>query len=129
MCAMSRKGVSNCFAISLRFRFAIQLETRLETCLQWLLRSLQLEETEQLITMPVMLAMLQSKCSRVSELLGTESETCLRRCLQPLQLYGDQVPGLGLKPGLHISRKDRKHMVGNVYFKMHRYELQSLSLE
>ena len=58
MCAMSRKGVSNCFAKSLRFRFAIQLETKLETCLQWLLRSLQLEETEQLITMPVKLAML-----------------------------------------------------------------------
>ena len=55
---MSRKGVSNCFATSLRFRFAIQLETRLETCLQWLLRSLQLEETEQLITMPVKLMML-----------------------------------------------------------------------
>ena len=84
---MSRKGVSNCFAISLRFRFAIQLETKLET---WLLRSMQLEETEQLITMPVKLAMLQSKCSRVSELLGTESETCLRWCLRPLQLYGDQ---------------------------------------
>ena len=50
MCAMSRKGVSNYFSISLKFRFAIQLQTRLETCLQWLLRSLQLEETEQLIT-------------------------------------------------------------------------------
>ena len=35
-----------------------RLKTRLETCLQWLLRSLQLEETEQLITMPVKLAML-----------------------------------------------------------------------
>ena len=58
MRAMSRKGVSNCFTISLSFRFAIQLETRLETCLQWLLRSLQLEETEQWITMPVKLAML-----------------------------------------------------------------------
>ena len=23
---------------------------------------------------------------------------------------------LSVKPGLHISRKDRKHMVGNVYF-------------
>ena len=55
---MSRKGVGNCFAKSLLFRFAIQLETRLETCLQWLLRSLQLEESEQLITMPVKLAML-----------------------------------------------------------------------
>ena len=41
---MNRKGISNCFAISLRFRFAIQLETRLEPCLQWLLRSCQLEE-------------------------------------------------------------------------------------
>ena len=28
---MSRKGVSNCFAICFLFRFAIQLETRLET--------------------------------------------------------------------------------------------------
>ena len=53
MCAVSRKEVGNCFAISLRFRFAIQFETRLETCLQWLLQSMQLEETEQLITMPV----------------------------------------------------------------------------
>ena len=53
---MSREGVS--FAISLRFRFAIQFETRLETRLQWLLQPLQLEETEQLITMPVKLAML-----------------------------------------------------------------------
>ena len=87
---MSRKGVSNCFAISFLFRFAIQLETRLETCLQWLLQSLQPEETEQLITMLVKLAMLQSKCSRVSRLLGTESETCLERCLRPFQLYGDQ---------------------------------------
>ena len=49
MRAVSRKGVSNCFAISLSFTFARQLETRLETCLQWLLRSLQLEETEQLV--------------------------------------------------------------------------------
>ena len=57
---------------------------------QALLRSLQLEETEQLITMPVKLAMLQSNCSRVSKLLGTESETCLQRCLRPLRLYGDQ---------------------------------------
>ena len=47
MCAMIRKGVSNCFATSLRFRFAIQLETRLERCFEWLLRLLQLEETEQ----------------------------------------------------------------------------------
>ena len=55
---MSRKGVSNCFAISCSFRFAIQLDTRLEICVQWLLRTLQLEETEQLITMLVELAML-----------------------------------------------------------------------
>ena len=55
---MSRKEVSNCFAISLRFRLATQLETRLETGPQWLLRSMQREETEQLITMPVKLAML-----------------------------------------------------------------------
>ena len=51
MCAMSRKGVSHCYAISLRFRFAIQFETRLETCLQWLLRSLKLEETEAMFTL------------------------------------------------------------------------------
>ena len=31
---------------------------QMETCLQWWLRSLQLEETEQLITMPVKLPML-----------------------------------------------------------------------
>ena len=80
MRAMSRNGASNCFDISLQFRFAIQLETRLETCLQWLLRSLQLEETEQLITMLMKFSMLQSKCSRVSKPLGTESETCLQRC-------------------------------------------------
>ena len=90
MHAMNRKGVSNCFAISFQLRFAIQLETRLETCIQWLLRSLQLEETEQLITMPVKLEMLQSKCSRVLKLPATESETCLQRCVRPLQLYGDQ---------------------------------------
>ena len=53
-------------------------------------QSLQPEETEQLITMLVKLAMLQSKCSRVSRLLGTASETCLERCLRPFQLYGDQ---------------------------------------
>ena len=53
---MSRKGVCDCFAISLLF--AIQLETRQETCLQLLLQSLQLEEAEQLITMPVKLAIL-----------------------------------------------------------------------
>ena len=36
MRVMSHKGVGNYFAISLRFRFAIQLETRLEICLlQW----------------------------------------------------------------------------------------------
>ena len=86
MRAMSRKGVSNCFAISFLFRFAIQLETRLETCLQWSLRSLQLEETEQLIAMLVKLAMLYSKGSRLSKLLGTELETPLQRCLRPLQL-------------------------------------------
>ena len=68
----------------------MQLETRLETYLHQFLRSLQLEKTEQLITMPVKLAMLQSKCSRVSKLLGTESETCLEPCLRPVQLYGDQ---------------------------------------
>ena len=34
-----------------------------------------------------------------------------------------------LKPGLHISCKDHKHVVGNVYFKMYGYGLLSLSLE
>ena len=87
MRAMSRKGVSNCFAISFLFIFAIQLEARLQTCFQWLLRSLQLEETEQFITLTVKLAML---CSHVSKLLGTESETCLQRCVRPLQLNGNQ---------------------------------------
>ena len=33
------------------------------------------------------------------------------------------------KPGLRISRKDCKHMVGNVYFKMYGYGLLSLALE
>ena len=33
-----------------------------------------------------------------------------------------------LKPGLHISRKDRKHIVANVYFKLYRYGLVSKSL-
>ena len=28
----------------------------------------------------------------------------------------------------HISHKDRKHMVGNVYFKMYRYGLLSLCM-
>ena len=28
-----------------------------------------------------------------------------------------------LKPGLHVSSKDRKHMVGNVYFKIYGYGL------
>ena len=39
--------------------------------------------------------------------------------------------GNTIKPGLHISRKDRKHMhmVGNVYFKIYGYGLLSLSLE
>ena len=41
---------------------------------------LQLEEIEQLITMPV-----KSKFSSVSKLLGTESETCLQRCLTILR--------------------------------------------
>ena len=41
-----------------------------------------------------------------------------------------QIPvQIGLKPGLHISRKNSKHMVGNVYFKMYGYGLLSLSLE
>ena len=34
-----------------------------------------------------------------------------------------------LKLGLHISRKDRKRMVANMYFKLYRYELVSLSLQ
>ena len=40
--------------------------------------------------MLVKLAMLQSKCSNVSKLLGTELGTCLRRYLRSLQLYGEQ---------------------------------------
>ena len=59
-----------------------------------LLRSFQLEETEQLITMLVKLAMLLSKCSHVSKLLRTESETCLQWCL---------------KPGLHIVGRIAEH--------------------
>ena len=31
----------------------------------------------------------------------------------------------GVKPGLHISRKDRKHIVKNMYFKLYRYGLVS----
>ena len=33
-----------------------------------------------------------------------------------------------LKPGLHISRKDRKHMTTNMYFKLYRYGLDSKSV-
>ena len=33
-----------------------------------------------------------------------------------------------LKPGLHISRKDRKHIVANMYFKLYRNGLVSKSL-
>ena len=33
-----------------------------------------------------------------------------------------------VKPGLHISCKDRKHIVANMYFKLYRYGLVSKSL-
>ena len=33
-----------------------------------------------------------------------------------------------VKPGLHISRKDHKHIVTNMYFKLYRYGLVSKSL-
>ena len=33
-----------------------------------------------------------------------------------------------LKPGLHISRKDRKHIVTKMYVKVYRYGLVSKSL-
>ena len=49
-------------------------------------------------------------------------------CLANLKCF-DTCSTMTLKPGLHISRKDRKHMVGNVYFKMYGYGLLSLSLE
>ena len=32
------------------------------------------------------------------------------------------------KPGLHVSREDRKHTVTNMYFKLYRYGLDSKSL-
>ena len=38
-----------------------------------------------------------------------------------LQSNGNQ-----LKPGLHISRKDRKHIFENIYFKLSRYGLYGL---
>ena len=41
----------------------------------------------------------------------------------------DRVLKRVIKRGLHISRKGRKHMVGNVDFKMYVYGLLSLSLE
>ena len=72
MHAMSRKGVGNCFAISLWFRFAVQLETRLETCLQWLLRSLQLEELNN-----------WSQCLRCC----TQSVHVYRNCLERSQKH------------------------------------------
>ena len=40
------------------------------------------------------------------------------------QLFMDQT----LKPGLDISRKDRKHMFQNMFFKLHRYGLIATSL-
>ena len=33
-----------------------------------------------------------------------------------------------LKPGFHISRKDRKHMFANMYFELSRYSLITISL-
>ena len=38
-----------------------------------------------------------------------------KHVLRSLQLYGDKA----LKPGLHISRKDRKHIVTNIYVKLY----------
>ena len=39
-------------------------------------------------------------------------------------LEGDLVVEIiKVKPGLHISRKDRKHMVANIFFKLFRYVL------
>ena len=40
----------------------------------------------------------------------------------------DVVVGTQLTPCLHISRKDRKHIVTNMYFKLYRYGLVSRSL-
>ena len=40
----------------------------------------------------------------------------------------DVVVGTQLKTGLHINRKDRKHIVTNMYFRLYRYGLVSKSL-
>ena len=34
---------------------------------------------------------------------------------------------LGLKPGLHVSRKDRKHRLENMFFKLSSFGLVSVS--
>ena len=54
------------------------------------------------------------------------SDACLK---QSNMTHRYCISSQSLKPGLHISRKDRKHMVGNVYFKMYGYGLLCLSLE
>ena len=38
-----------------------------------------------------------------------------------LQIFS--VKKIAVKPGLHISRKNRKHMVVNTFFKLSRYAL------
>ena len=49
----------------------MQLETRLETCLQWLLQSFQPEETEQLITMLANFRNWQNQCLKGSPVYGS----------------------------------------------------------
>ena len=46
-----------------------------------------------------------------------------KHVLRHLQLYGDQTR---LKPGLHISRKNRKHRLENMFFKLSRCGLVSV---
>ena len=45
-----------------------------------------------------------------------------KHVLQFLRLYGGQA----LKPGLHISRKNRKHRLENMFFKLSSYGLVSV---
>ena len=44
-----------------------------------------------------------------------------------VKTVGIQVYAIQFKPGLHNSRKDRKHMFGNMFFRMPRYGLLSIS--
>ena len=74
---MIREGVSNCFAISLWFRFEIQLETRLASMVTALIAA----GGNSTINCNVVQVCDVVKCSHVSKLLGTESETCLQLCL------------------------------------------------